>query len=138
MINMNKYEKPMALMNHSLAEGIYMASGGAGGACYTATAYIHQYPVNGDRTYRIQMNGRHDTNHTSNKQELVISFTLPVTYISSNGTLLSGNGTTTLHIGYTYYNNPTDNIGLGDLCVQADDGLAITACTLLCGGAGEC
>lgn len=137
-MNVKTYEKPMALISLTIAEGVYLSSGASSSGCYSASAYIHQYPVNGDRTYRIQLNGRHDTNHTSSKQELVISFTQPVTYVSSGGTLLSGDGTTTLHIGYTYWNNPTDNIGLGDLCVQADDGLAITNCAILCGGAGEC
>lgn len=135
---MTKYEKPIALVNNSLAEGVYMASGVNGSACYSASAYIHQSPSNGDRMYRIQVNGRHDTDHTSDKQELVISFNQPVEYVSSAGALLSGNNTTTLHIGYTYWNNPTDNIGLGDVCVTSDDGLAITGCVLLCGGAGDC
>lgn len=133
-----KYERPMALVNCDLSEGVYLASGASGNGCYNATAYIHQYPVNGDKTYRIQVDGKHNTTHTSNKQELVLSFNKPVEYISSSGALLSGNNTTELHIGYTYWNNPTDNIGLGDVCVKADDGLAITGCVILCGGAGEC
>ena len=135
---MKKYVKPMALSNNNLAEGVYMASGAESSACYQASAYIHQSPVNGDRTYRIQVNGKHDTTHTSSKQELVLSFNMPVEYVSSSGTLLSGNNTPTIHIGYTYWNNPTDNIGLGDVCVKADDGLTITGCVLLCGGAGDC
>lgn len=132
------YEKPMALANDGLAESVYMASGATGSDCYTAEAYIHQYPVNGDRTYRLQVNGKHNTTHTSDKQELVVSFNMPVEYVSSGGSLLSGNNTSTLHIGYTYWNNPTDNIGLGDLCIKADDGLVVTGCFILCGGAGEC
>ena len=36
---MRKYEKPIAVVNSNLAEGVYAASG-----CYTATASIHQTP----------------------------------------------------------------------------------------------
>ena len=135
---MKRYERPLALANTGLAEGVYMASGAEGSECYQADAYIHQSPDNGNRTYRIQVNGKHNTTHTSDKQELVLSFNMPVEYISSQGALLSGNNTSTIHIGYTYHNNPTDTIGLGDVYVKADDGLVITGCILLCGGAGEC
>ena len=41
--------------------------------------------------------------------------------ISING------GTNTLVINYNYHQNPTDNIGLGGLVVQADAGLAVTS-----------
>lgn len=115
------YEKPAVLTNGSFTEGVYMASG-----CYTANAYIHQTPETGRETYVMQVNGRHDTTHTVDKQTLTISFNQVVTYVSSQGKLISGDGTNTLVIEYGYHNNPTDNIGLGDLEVKAGDGLEIT------------
>lgn len=114
------YEKPLILRTEDLAEGIYAASG-----CYTATATIHQKPETGRGDYRIQVNGIHKADHTKDKQWLTISFNMPVTYGSSSGTLKSGDGTSTLVIEYSYHQNPSDNIGLGDLVVEADPGLAV-------------
>ena len=110
------------LRTEELAEGVYLASG-----CYTASAYIHQTPQSGSGEYRIQVNGQHSADHTKEAQTLTISFSLPVTYTSSGGSLVSGSGTNTLVINYNYHQNPTDNIGLGDLVVQADAGLAVTS-----------
>ena len=77
-----------------------------------------------------QVNGKHDTTHTVDKQTLTISFNQNVTYSSSQGNLVSGDGTNTLVIDYGYHNNPTDNIGLGDLVVEAGDGLEITSVSI--------
>ena len=119
------YRKPVLVLNDELAEGIFAASG-----CYTATASIHQVPETGRGDYRIQVNGVHDADHTKETQWLHITFNLPVEYSSSQGTLESGNNTNTLHIRYTYHQNPKDNIGLGDLVVKADQGLAVTAVSI--------
>ena len=119
------YTKPLVLTNDDMAEGVYAASG-----CYTATAYIHQTPETGRGDYRIQVNGKHDADHTNETQWLHISFNQPVEYISSNGALESGSGTSTLVIRYSYHQNPTDNIGLGDLVVKADAGLAVTSVSI--------
>lgn len=119
------YEKPAVLTNGSFTEGVYMASG-----CYTANAYIHQTPETGRETYVMQVNGRHETTHTVDKQTLTISFNQAVTYVSSQGKLISGDGTNTLVIEYGYHNNPADNIGLGDLEVKAGDGLEITSVSI--------
>lgn len=119
---MTNYESPVILRTEELAEGVYLASG-----CYTAKAIIHQTPQDGRGTYSIQVNGQHNADHTKEAQTLTISFSLPVTYTSSSGgSLVSGSGTNTLVINYNYHQNPTDNIGLGDLVVQADAGLAVT------------
>lgn len=125
------YEKPMALANDGLAESVYMASG-ADSECYTVNANIHQRPQSGAGEYRIQVNAAHSATHHSTAQTLTISFNLPVTYVGSNGTLLGGDNTATLQIGFTYHNNNTDNIGLGDLIVNADAGLAITGASMSC------
>ena len=114
-----------------MAEGVYMASGDAGDGCYTADAYIHQKPETGRGDYRIQVNGKHSADHYNEQQDLIISFNKPVVYSSSNGTLVSGDGTQTLKIHYTYHNNETDNIGLGDLVVVADAGLAVTGLSIV-------
>ena len=47
--------------------------------------------------------------------------------LCAGGSLVSGSGTNTLVINYNYHQNPTDNIGLGDLVVQADAVLAVTS-----------
>lgn len=125
---MANYSKPMVTVDQGLAEGVYAASG-----CYTATANIHQTPQTGRGDYRIQVNGKHNADHTKEAQVLTISFNLPVTYVSCNGngaSLQSGDGTHTLVINLGYRQNPTDNIGFGDLVVTADKGLAITGVSI--------
>ena len=117
----------MIKMVDDLAEGVYMASGDADADCFDVTAYIHQTPETGRGDYRIQVNARHDGDHNSDyHQQLVISFNLPVQYVSSNGKLVSGDGTNELHIDVAYWQNHTDNIGMGDVIVTADAGLAIS------------
>ena len=118
---MRKYQKTIAVVNSNLAEGVYPASGS-----YTATASIHQTPDGGGQgTYRIQVNGKHDADHTKEAQTLTITFNQSVTYESSNGTLTSAATGTTLVIDYKYHQNPQDNIGLGDLVVTSGAGLVI-------------
>lgn len=124
---MVKYSKPMVIVDQGLAEGVY-ADSGAG--CYEASAYIHQKPDIGRGDYRIQVNGQHNADHTKEAQTLTISFNQPVTYSSSNGTLAGATTGTTLTINYTYHQNPNDNIGLGDLVVTSDAGLAITGVSI--------
>ena len=125
---MTCYEKPMLVQTEQMSEGVYLASGadGDGGTCYTTTARIHQTPETGRGDYRIQVDGHHSADHTREAQTLTISFNLPVEYVSSNGSLVSGDGSPTLVIGLRYHQNPNDNIGFGDLIVKADPGLAIT------------
>ena len=115
--------KPTIITINDLSEGVYLASGG----CYSATAKIHQKPQIGRGDYRIQVNGIHKADHTKETQWLHITFNQPIVYKSSNGSYVSGNGTTALVIQYNYHQNPNDNIGLGDLCVEADSGLTITS-----------
>lgn len=122
---MSKYEKPVVEIDTGMAEGVYAASG-----CYTATAKIHQRPETGRGDYRIQVNGQHSADHTNDAQTLTISFNQDVTYKSSQGTLASGATGRTLVINYTYHNNQNDNIGLGDLCVESEAGLAITGVSI--------
>ena len=127
---MSKYEKPVVEIDAGMAEGVYAASGAG---CYTVDAYIHQTPETGRGDYRIQVNAQHHADHTRTAQVLTISFNLPVTYVSCNGqgaSLTSGNGSNTLVINLGYYQNPTDNIGFGDLVVTADAGLAITGVSI--------
>ena len=132
VINM-KYSKPIVLLNEELAEGVYAASGGPQDAdCYTVTYNMHQKPETGRGDYRIQINGSHITAHHGTAQTLVISFDKPVTYSGSNGTLVSGDGTNTLSIAFTYHNNGVDNIGMGDVVVVADAGLSVTGAALYC------
>ena len=130
---MKKYAKPMVLVNAELSEGIYMASGAATGSeCYTVNVNIHQRPQSGSGEYRMQVDAVHAADHHSTAQTLTVNFNLPVTYVGSNGTLLGGDNTTTLQIGYVYHNNFNENIGLGDLIVNADAGLAIIGASVTC------
>ena len=124
------YEKPTVIKSNDLAEGVFMASGGTGSGCYTTTARIHQKPETGRGDYRIQIDAKHDAAHHSTHQVLTISFNEAVQYSWSNGTLKSGDGTNTLVVEYKYHNNGNDNIGLGDLIVVADAGLAITSVSM--------
>lgn len=129
-LTMAKYSKPMVTVDQGLAEGVYAASGAG---CYTATAKINQTPQTGRGDYRIQVNGKHNADHTKKAQILTISFNLPVTYVSCNGngaSLQSGDGTNTLVINLGYQQNSTDSIGFGDLIVTADSGLAITGVSI--------
>lgn len=119
---MKGYEKPVVLVNEELSEGIYAASG-----CYTITTNVHQELQNGRGDYRIQVNAKHQSDHSCTKQTLTISFNMPVEYKQSTGTLVGSGTGTTIVVEYNYFNNPTDNIGLGDLIVTADPGLAITS-----------
>lgn len=124
---MKTYSKPIVTIDTGLAEGVYAASGAG---CYEASAYIHQIPQTGRGDYRIQVNGHHNSDHTKEAQTLTISFNQNVTYVSGGAGLISGNGTPTLTIKLSYHQNPTDNIGFGDLTVTADTGLAITGVSI--------
>ena len=130
---MKNYVKPIVLANEELAEGVYAASGGDFvDGCYKTSAEIKQWPETGRETYVIQFDARHETNHDSTHQRLVITFNQAVTYVWSSGTLTGGDGTTTLYIDYDYHNNTTDNIGLGNLEVKSASGLSIVDTALLC------
>lgn len=124
---MSKYVKPVISLDEGMAEGVYAASGAE---CYTASAYIHQTPETGRGDYRIQVNGKHNADHTKEAQVLTISFNQNATYVSGGAGIISGNGTTTLKIRLGYRQNPTDNIGFGDLVVTSDAGLAITGVSI--------
>lgn len=119
------------MVDENLSEGVYTASGSD---CYTVATYIHQTPQLGRGDYRIQVNGTHAANdgHHSGQQVLTLTFNQPVTYSGSNGTLLSGDGTNTIEIQYSYHNNAGDNIGLGDVVVVSDQGLSVSNAVLSC------
>lgn len=131
------YEKPVALANEELMEGVYMTSGDTTGSdCYTVTTNIHQRPETGRGDYRIQVNGHHFADegdgHHSGEQHLILAFNQPVNYISSNGKLTNGDGTSTIDIEYHYHNSAGDNIGLGDVVVTSEAGLSITGSKITC------
>lgn len=124
---MKKYSKPVVSIDNGLAEGVYAASGAG---CYDANAYIHQTPQTGRGDYRIEVKGQHHADHTKESQVLTISFNQNVTYVSGGAGLISGDGTPTLTIKLSYHQNPTDNIGFGDLVVTSDAGLSITGVSI--------
>lgn len=127
---MEKYEMPVVEIVDEVSEGVYLASGD----CYTVNAVITQTPQLGRGDYRIQVVGAHNASdgHHSGAQVLTLSFNQPVTYVSSGGSLAGGDGTSAISISYGYHNNAQDNVGLGDVVVQADSGLAITGAQLSC------
>ena len=127
---MSNYSKPIVSIDNGIAEGVYAASGAASTGCYETTAYIHQTPETGRGDYCIQVNGKHNADHTQESQILTISFNQNVTYVSGGAGLISGNGTNTLKVKLSYHQNPTDNIGFGDLVVTSDAGLAITSVSI--------
>lgn len=132
---MKNYVKPMVLANEELAEGVYAASGAmTGDDCYSVTYNIHQRPQEGRGDYRIQFNATHGANdgHHSAEQNLIVAFNMPVEYAGSGGTYVSGSGTNTIVVRFNYHSNATEGIGLGDLIVKADAGLAITSAQLTC------
>lgn len=120
---MREYTKPTISLDTGLAEGIYAASG-----CYTVDAKIIQ-TIEHEKKYVIQVNAHHDADHSNNAQILVISFNQNVTHLNG-GTLISGNGTSTLTVQYNYHQNPSDNIGFGDFTVSSDSGLAIISVSI--------
>ena len=122
---MREYAKPVVTVDNGLAEGVYAASG-----CYTASANIHQRPQTGRGDYRIQVDGKHSSDHTREVQVLTISFNQNVTYVSGGTGLISGDGTSILKVKLGYHQNPTDHIGFGDLVVTSDAGLAITGVSI--------
>lgn len=122
---MSNYKKPVISIDNGLAEGVYAASG-----CYTTNAYIHQTPQTGRGDYRIQVNGKHSSDHTKESQILTISFNQNVIYVSGGAGLAGGNGTTTLIINLSYHQNPNDNIGFGDLVVTSEPGLKIVSAVI--------
>lgn len=128
---MREYKKPTIEILDGISEGVYAASGDN---CYTVTAYIHQSPQQGRGDYRIQVNGTHAAadNHHSGQQVLTLTFNQPVTYVSSGGTLTGGDGTNTIQITYNYHNNASDTIGLGEVVVRSETGLADPQAVLSC------
>ena len=130
---MNTYKKPVAEKISFTYENQVVAASSPDGGCYTVSAYIHQVPETGRGDFRIQVNAQHSASHSCSQQTLYISFNQPVTYKWCNGSgayCISGDGTTTLAVGLSYWNNPTDSIGIGDLVVESEAGLAITGCSM--------
>lgn len=125
---MKKYIKPCVTVVDDLAEGVYCM--GSGGGCYTVSAYLHQNNEIGRQDYRIQLDAEHNASHTNNRQVLTITFNHSVNYVSSNGNIISGNGTDTLVIEFGYWQNEIDTIGLGELIVNADEGLEVLSTQL--------
>ena len=128
---MKQYTKPTAeKITFTYENQVVAESSITGSSCFDTTAAIHQTPETGRETYTIQVDAVHHADHTCTHQVLMLSFNMPVTYVSSNGSLKSGDGTPTIYIDYNYYTNPTQNIGLGCIYVKAGPGLAITGAVL--------
>lgn len=137
---MKTYVKPMALVNNELAEGVYMASGMTGSDCYHADVILESEPAVGKSYYTFRIKPTHAGDHPTDREEVVISFNTPVKFISSEGTYISGDNSSTLHILYGRYNNPNESGDFGIVNVQPlQEGQPVssTGCMILCGGAGD-
>ena len=122
------YNKPMIFGTNDLAEGVYAASG-----CYTESWSRTQVPETGRDSYVFHISARHEADHTRGAQKMVVVFTQPVTFLQCNMNgceLVSGSGTNTLTFKLGYHQNPTDNIGGGDLYVQCSSDVNITNVTI--------
>lgn len=117
---MKDYKKPVVIPGEDLFEGVYASSG-----CYAPRAVIHQCPETGRGDYRIQVDARHDATHTCDEQYLTLIFNMEVRYVSSNGSVIGSGIGTSVQIKYNYWQNQLDTIGLGDVVVEADVGLAV-------------
>lgn len=127
---MKIYEKPVVLTNEELAEGVYAGSGN----CYSTTATIVQLPES-THGYIVQVNATHNSGgHHSTNRHIEVSFNQVVNYVSSEASQYWGSGTTKLTLEYAtqngapYHNNASEYIGLGNLEVTSEAGLAITGC----------
>ena len=128
---MKTYQKPTAeKIRFTYENQVVAESSMTGSSCFEARAVIHQTPEPGRDSYSIQVDAVHNADHTCEHQVVTISFNMPVTYLTSNGSLKGGDGTATLSIDYYYYANQTENIGLGSVFVKAGPGLAITGITV--------
>ena len=93
---------------------------GQGSKCYSCEAKINQRPETGRDDFRIQINARHNGDHSCDEQLLTIVFNHPATFIScSNGSLNGGNNTTMIQVKLRYHSNQNDNIGMGDFIVKS-------------------
>lgn len=126
---MKKYVRPVIVANTELAEGVYAGSGD----CYTFSARITQVPEGIRDYYVVQMDGVHHATdgHHSTLRNVVVCFNQPVVYLDSMAESCEGSGTNQLVLAYrrtngSYHNNASENIGLGDLKVQAGENLAVT------------
>lgn len=131
---MNKYERPVVMINEELAEGVYAASGFNNGDCYTVRYTIVQEPEVGQDCYVVQFDADHspEDQHHSTGQLMQIVFNVPVTYVASNGVLVSGDGTNTLLVKFDYHNNSYETgIGYGNLYVKGT-GVAVESAKLMC------
>lgn len=123
---MKNYKKPIVLANSELSEGVFAASGGYG--FNNASAYIHQDGELGRNDYRLQVDAWQNEGQLSNSQTITLTFNHPVTITQAGGqggTVISGNGTNTVTIQYTYTQNPNDRLGFGDLYLTSEEGLEV-------------
>ncbi len=130
---MKNYVKPMVVANDGLAESVYMASGD----CYIVSSQIKQTPEEGRENYCIHTDASHNATdgHHSTEQYLTLYFNQPVTFVScqdASANCVGGDGTSALVVKYSYHKNAVETIGLGDVYVTSESGLAITGSSLSC------
>lgn len=128
---MKTYVKPMALVNNELAEGVYMASGVTGSDCYSNISAVVQRQESAS-IYICVVEAKHN-GHITHGQKIHLSFSVPVT-VTECEYPATGNGTQSICLNCTRYNNEnSDNFYLS-FKVQADTTPAITSCSFECNG----
>lgn len=90
-----------------------------------------------DSNYMYRIIATHNSDHTTDNEILTLTFNEPVTYLSSEGALLSGNGTTTLQLGLSRFLNPTGSCGFDLRVLCESDSLGLVSARIQCGGAGD-
>ena len=132
--NMKNYVSPVIFDNEELAEGVYATGSGAGIGCYNIKITEHQKPETGRGDFRFQVDAHHSADHNGNRQIMVITFNQnDVEYQSSSGSVLAGyTSGKVIKIEYAYTQNPTDNIGLGNIVVTANVGVSIEKIDIEC------
>lgn len=103
-------------------------------SCFDVVATLYEHS---DSNYRYMIEATHNSEHTTDNEILTLTFNEPVTYLSSEGALLSGNGTTTLQLGLTRHLNYNDNLGFLVRVTCESDSLGLVSARMQCGGAGD-
>lgn len=100
---MKSYEKPIAVVNDGLSEGVYAASGAGSADCWTINPYSVQDWSGSHHVFEIKIIHSDAVKHISQSSTSVLTFSNTLTDVSSEGNVsvsFSGNTVTavrTLH-----------------------------------------
>lgn len=132
-----EYFSPDVIVNDSISEGVYAASGVTSGDCWSIKTTPGQHDVNGTYTFEVSIDHPDTVEHISSKQVIVLIFNKNINNVSSTSGLactVSGFTVTLtreLHANaYKAGDNATFNITVnGDF---DNNELAITSSSVTC------